>query len=45
LLWATGLWTMLVMLDGVLIPPFPHPLVALVQPIVQRSKETDSETK
>jgi hypothetical protein len=31
-----------VMPDGVLVPPLPHPLVPLTQPIVQRRKEIDS---
>jgi hypothetical protein len=31
--------------DGVLVPPLPRPLIPLTQPIVQRRKETDNETK
>jgi hypothetical protein len=42
---ATGLWTVIVMPDGVLVPPVPHPLIPLAQPIVQWRKETDSEMK
>jgi hypothetical protein len=45
LLWVTGLWTVVVMPDGVLVPPLPRPLVPLTQPTVQRRKETDSEIK
>jgi hypothetical protein len=33
LLWAAGLWTMVVMPDGVL-PPLPQPLVLLAQPAI-----------
>jgi hypothetical protein len=41
LLWATGLWTMGVMSDGIL-PPLPRPLGLLTQPvIVQRRKDTN----
>jgi hypothetical protein len=34
LLWATGLWTMLVMPD-ILVPQLPHPLVTLAQLTLQ----------
>jgi hypothetical protein len=41
LLWAMGLWTVVVMLDGVL-PPLPRPLILLMQPVtVQWRKETN----
>jgi hypothetical protein len=33
------------MSDGVLIPPLPRPLVALMQLTMQQRKETDNETK
>jgi hypothetical protein len=43
---VTGLWTVAVMPDGILVPPFPRPLIPLAQlAIVQRRKETDVETK
>jgi hypothetical protein len=42
---VTGLWTMVVMSDDVLVPPLSRPLVPLAQPTVQQRKETDSETK
>jgi hypothetical protein len=36
---------MVVMPDGVLVPPLLRPLVPFAQPTVQRMKETDNETK
>jgi hypothetical protein len=41
LLWVTGLWTMVVMPDGIL-PPLLHTLILLVQPsIAQWRKDTN----
>jgi hypothetical protein len=38
-----GLWTVLVMPDGILVAPLPHPLVTLVQLTVQQKKERERE--
>jgi hypothetical protein len=35
----------IVMSEGVLVPPLPRPLVPLTQPTMQQRKDTDSETK
>jgi hypothetical protein len=40
-----GLWTVLVMFDGVLVPPLSHPLITLMQPTVQRRKERNNEMR
>jgi hypothetical protein len=42
---VTGLWTMIVMPDGVLVPPLPRSLITFVQSIGQWRKETDVEMK
>jgi hypothetical protein len=44
LLWATGLLTVVVMPDGILVPPLPHPIVPHTQSTVQQKKETNSKT-
>jgi hypothetical protein len=36
---------MVVMSDGIIVPPLPHPLVPLVQPTVQWRKEIDNKVK
>jgi hypothetical protein len=38
-----GLWTVVVMPDGVLVPPLPRPLVSLTQLIVQWRKERERD--
>jgi hypothetical protein len=37
-----GLWTVVVMPNGVLVPPLPCPLVTLTQPTLQWRKERET---
>jgi hypothetical protein len=41
----TGLWTVVVMPDGVLVPPVPRPLIPLVQLTVHQRNKIDIKTK